>query len=90
MNMSLCCLQRPEVRLHITDSKTTHVLEACLTPEGARSYRIDGKIKTGTQVKVCSHCSEPNNVSTVRPTQEGLFAVKQPPMLHYQSSGHAC
>jgi hypothetical protein len=40
------------VRLHITKGRTTHVLEACLTPEGGRSYKIDGKLKTGTQVKV--------------------------------------
>jgi hypothetical protein len=63
------------VRLHITHGKTTHVLEACLTPEDARSYRIDGKIRTGAQVKVCPHCCKPDNVSTVRSfNQHGLFA----------------
>jgi hypothetical protein len=42
------------VRLHISQGKATHVLEACLTAEGARSYKIDGKNRTGTQVKVCA------------------------------------
>lgn len=49
-------LQRPEVRLHISKGRTTHVLEACLTPEGGRTYKIDGKLKTGTQVKVSCSC----------------------------------
>jgi hypothetical protein len=40
------------VRLHISQGKSTHVLEACLTAEGARSYKIDGKSRTGAQVKV--------------------------------------
>lgn len=44
------------MRLHISKGRTTHVLEACLTPEGGRTYKIDGKLKTGTQVKVgCVH-----------------------------------
>lgn len=40
------------MRLHISQGSTTHVLEASLTTEGSRNYKIDGRIKTGTQVKV--------------------------------------
>lgn len=40
------------MRLSISQAKTTHTLEACLTADG-RAYKIDGRIKTGTQVKVC-------------------------------------
>jgi len=38
--------------VRIARGNTAHLLEASLAPDGTRSYRIDGKIKSGTQVKV--------------------------------------
>lgn len=48
------------MHVRIARGSTTHLLEASLAPDGTRSYKIDGKIKSGTQVKVgmCVRLSE--------------------------------
>lgn len=49
-------LQLPGVKLEFCRGKGIkaehHVLDTSLTPEGTRAYKIDGKHKTATQVKV--------------------------------------
>lgn len=45
-------MQRPHVRLTIRKGTAVHVVEATLTAEGNRSYKLDGKLKTGAQIKV--------------------------------------
>jgi hypothetical protein len=50
-------LQLPEVKLelaHGTKRGSSHSLEASLTAEGARVFKVDGRLKSGTQVKVSS------------------------------------
>lgn len=87
-------LQRPEVRLHITQGKATHVLEACLTAEGARSYKVDGKNRTGTQVKVSSTASALQIPANLTMLATGLGSVSckqvfaQPHLLFTQQSTH--
>lgn len=44
------------MHLHISRGRATHVLEACLNSDGTRSYKIDSRNKTATQVKVCRTC----------------------------------
>jgi hypothetical protein len=48
-------LQLPEVKLelaHGSKQGSSHSLEASLTAEGARVFKVDGRLKSGTQVKV--------------------------------------
>jgi hypothetical protein len=55
--MYMSVLQLPEVKLelaHGTTPGSSHSLEASLTAEGARVFRVDGRLKSGTQVKVSS------------------------------------
>lgn len=45
----------PEVKLelaHGSKRSSSHMLEASLTAEGARFFKVDGRLKSGSQVKV--------------------------------------
>lgn len=43
----------PEVELTVAASPTqAHTVHACLTPDGGRAYRIDGRARTAQQLKV--------------------------------------
>lgn len=53
-------MQLPEVHLEIKQGEGSrsahHLLETSLTAEGTRAYKIDGRIKAATQVKVGANC----------------------------------
>lgn len=61
--------QLPEVKLQFAKGRSeSHLLEASLTPEGTRVYRLDGRLRSGVQVKVtgnsCGSCVLALHMST--------------------------
>jgi hypothetical protein len=48
-----CChTQLCRVQLVVSNGVQQHTLVTSLTPDGSRSYKLDGKLRTGSQVKV--------------------------------------